>query len=97
LFQSNKMLLNASRQMGLKFAKDVVSSPESAGQAMTEIYKRLSDEIHDRRSAEGYNSDGQYVIIPMTVLNKEQAEILRKIANLYNYPVRTQTLNGLQN
>ncbi len=94
LFQKNKDLLDAARTVGLRAGKNVISSAKDAGQAMTAIFKQLSDKIHDRRTAKEYESDGDYVIIPMTVLNEEQAKILHKIAKVYNYPVRIQTPDG---
>jgi hypothetical protein len=97
MLKAKRHLLTVAKDVGLRFGKkkkNVVSSPNEAATVLTHIYSKLSAEIHDRRSANGYKSDDASVIIPMTVLHESEVKFLYSIAKAYRFPAQMTDKNG---
>lgn len=90
LFEAKKNIL----EVAIKLENENISSADEAAKAVTQIYGRLSKEIHGKCAADAYISKGDYVCIPLSVLTVDQAALISEIANSFRFPVRTMDREG---
>lgn len=89
MFHSNPLMLQAAKDSGVRpwpGQQQPVKTPDHAAMAMTAIYDRLSTELHDRRTAIGYQTSRDVVVIPTNVLTGGQARLLLAIGSYFRFP-----------